>query len=88
MLFKIWYIRNIQYNLCSRHDTEVANQNKVKEGVKGTPAWMAPELLEAKQITTKSDVYSFGIVLWEMLTRKQPYQGCSTFQVRKLSYLV
>ena len=52
--------------------------------MKGTPVWMAPELLDAKQITAKADVYSFGIMLWEMLTRKQPYQGYSTFQVSKV----
>jgi serine/threonine protein kinase len=39
---------------------------------------MAPELLETGEITTKADVYSFGIILWEMLTRSYPYEGCST----------
>ena len=62
-----------------RHEAELASGKK--EGLHGTPAWMAPELLDAGVITTKADVYSFAVVLWEMLTRKQPYQGCSTFQV-------
>ena len=81
-MFKVIIITKLYHCLwCYRHEAEVASQSKVKEGVKGTPAWMAPELFDAKQITTKADVYSFGIVLWEMLTRRQPYLGCSTFQV-------
>ncbi|XP_072039925.1 LOW QUALITY PROTEIN: uncharacterized protein [Amphiura filiformis] len=50
--------------------------------VRGTPAWMAPELLEnATELTPKVDVYSFAIILWEMLTRDSPYEGLSVFQV-------
>ena len=53
-----------------------------KGKVAGTPAWMAPELLDGGSCTTKADVYSFSIILWEMLTREQPYKGSSVFQVR------
>lgn len=52
-----------------------------KAQAKGTPAWLAPEMLDFKQVTTKADVFSYGVILWEMLTRKHPYQGCSVFQV-------
>jgi len=43
----------------------------------GTPCWTAPEILVAnkgKEVTNKADVYSFGIVMWEVLTRKVPYE--------------
>jgi serine/threonine protein kinase len=37
----------------------------------GTIAWMAPEAI--RQTYSKGgDVWSFGVVLWEMLTSKQP----------------
>jgi len=47
----------------------------------GTPSWTAPEILRNEMYTAKADVYSFGIVLWECMTREDPYYGMPPFQV-------
>ncbi|KAG0730174.1 Mitogen-activated protein kinase kinase kinase 7 [Chionoecetes opilio] len=41
---------------------------------RGSAAWMAPEVFEGKLYTEKCDVYSWGIILWEVVTRRVPFE--------------
>jgi len=42
-------------------------------GIIGTPAWAAPEVLNHDKVSLASDVFSFAIVMWEMLTWQPPF---------------
>ena len=42
---------------------------------------MAPEVIENKQYTLKADVYSYGIMVWEICTRRTPYEGKSPQEI-------
>jgi serine/threonine protein kinase len=54
-------------------------------GGTGTPYWMAPELLRGETTNTMaSDVYSFGILLFEVYSRRDPYEGENTAEVLQL----
>ncbi|MCO5606830.1 hypothetical protein L7F22_061021 [Adiantum nelumboides] len=49
---------------------------------KGTPQWMAPEVLRSEPSDEKADVYSFGVVLWELATGKIPWDCMNAMQVQ------
>ncbi len=39
----------------------------------GTPAYMAPEQIAGKEVSTQSDLYSLGLVLYEVFTGKRAF---------------
>ena len=45
-------------------------------GIVGTLPWQAPETFRG-QYTTKSDTFSFAVVVFEVATRKMPFEGLS-----------
>lgn len=45
-----------------------------RSGCKGTPLWMAPEVLKRQPFDQSVDIYSFGLILWAMVARSEPFQ--------------
>ncbi|WCJ23309.1 protein kinase family protein [Euphorbia peplus] len=48
---------------------------------RGTPQWMAPEVLRNEPSDEKSDIYSFGVIMWELATEKIPWDNLNSMQV-------
>ncbi|KAK6750299.1 hypothetical protein RB195_002337 [Necator americanus] len=46
--------------------------------------WMAPETIETFQYSQKSDVYGYGILIYEIFSAKEPYEGLSNWDAKPL----
>ena len=55
--------------------------NVTGSAIVGTPAYMSPEQAQGEGIDGRSDIYGMGVILFEMLTGRQPYQGDTPMSV-------
>ncbi len=72
----MWYDINLFYIFSDfgLSTVKIGNQTVHSERPIGTPIWMAPEVILEKEYSEKSDVYSFGLILWQLLTKQEPFE--------------
>lgn len=49
--------------------------NTRSQGIAGTPAYMAPEQHERRDLDARADQFAFAVSLWEALAGKRPFGG-------------
>ncbi len=69
-------VRILDFGLARVDEADLA---LTSEGtIVGTPGYMSPEQARGETLDSRSDLFSFGVVLYEMLTGKQPFRGNTT----------
>ena len=66
--------QNWNIKICDFGISRVSSHTETMTSV-GSVAWSAPEVLRKEQYNQKVDVYSYGVVLWELVSLKEPYEG-------------
>ena len=54
-------------------DFGLAAAGRVEDIRAGTPAYMAPEQLEGREVTARSDIFALGLVMYELFTGRRAF---------------
>jgi tetratricopeptide (TPR) repeat protein/TolB-like protein len=75
MLTPAGQVRILDFGIAKRlpfYDAAGTTVSVDSEGLAGTPAYMAPEVLAGNPPDARSDIYSLGVTLYEALTGRRP----------------
>ncbi len=62
--------------------TQSAGSRLTKSGILiGTPQYMAPEQIKGDDVDGRADIYSLGVMMYEMLSGRQPFCGDSAVNI-------
>ncbi|MCG2577321.1 HDOD domain-containing protein [Dechloromonas sp. XY25] len=67
----------MDFGIATRIDGAVEGSDRVT----GTPAYMAPEYVQRREISERSDIFSAGVILFEMLVGQRAVTGGSLKEV-------
>jgi serine/threonine protein kinase len=62
----------------------VATELQGAEARNGTPAYMAPEQLEGREVSVQSDLYALGLIFYEMFTGRPAHRAETAAEILKL----
>lgn len=62
----------------------IATQLEGAEARNGTPAYMAPEQLEGREVSAQSDLYALGLIFYEMFSGKPAHQADTVAEILEL----
>ena len=76
LLDKSGHVRVIDMGLCKH-----LGHDRSKWSTGGTVSYLPPEVILKKNYTYSADWWALGVLLWEMLTGKDPFEGANEKQV-------
>src|SRR6185312_5734367 len=59
------------------HDVLASGHESSTDGFIGTPAYVAPEQVNGRHVSSASDIYALGVVMFEMVTGTLPFVGAT-----------
>ncbi|ATB48864.1 serine/threonine-protein kinase [Corallococcus macrosporus] len=74
-----WHVKVLDFGIA--RITDGATRLTVQGSVAGTPRYMSPEQAMGLDVDARADVYAVGIVLFELLTGQQPFDGNSVSEI-------
>ena len=77
-------VKLLDFGIAKMLEPEESGAGFTTAGTKiGTPHYMAPEQVLGRTIDQRVDVYAFGILIFELLTRRRPFDGRDLAEVEE-----
>jgi len=70
-------VKLTDFGLALHNDSTLTQEGQIL----GTPYYMAPELIDGQKGDGRSDQFALGVVLYEMLSRRRPFEGDEVRQI-------
>ena len=70
-------VKLTDFGLALHNDSTLTQEGQIL----GTPYYMAPELIDGRKGDGRSDQFALAVVLYEMLTRRRPFEGDEVRQI-------
>lgn len=78
-------IRNNHIKLCDfGFAKKLSASTKFMNSMKGTPLYLAPEIVSGSFYTEKVDIWSFGCIIYELFTGRTPYYANTMEKLKPL----
>jgi serine/threonine-protein kinase len=74
------HIKVLDFGIARLREEGAARQT-AQGSIAGTPRYMAPEQADGQDVDARVDVYSVGLVMFELLTGVQPFDGSSLIEI-------
>ena len=74
-------VKLTDFGIAKMLDAEVDNGTQLSGGSIGTPRYMSPEQVRGLPLDARSDVFSAAVLLYELLTGMQPFDGGSAIAI-------
>ncbi len=76
------YVKVLDFGLAKLVEGSETAESLTGSGmVVGTPAYMSPEQVNGDDLDGRSDIYALGVVLYQMLSRRLPFEGKKTTEM-------
>ena len=77
-------VKLLDFGLARPLSSAAGEQDLTRPGIVfGSPAYMAPELLEGGTGDGRSDLFALGVAFYEMLAGQPPFRGSTPFEVAR-----
>ncbi|MCB9639728.1 MAG: protein kinase [Myxococcales bacterium] len=81
LLSRNGFVKVIDFGIAKATNRPTQEGNTLNGQIKGTPAYMSPEQIYARQLDARSDLFALGSILYELCCGERPFSGDEVFSI-------